>query len=339
MCISPNMLANGLKAACHQCWQCRERAINDWVGRNIAESKTASGAHSVTLTYGRDDRNESDHERATVLTYSDVQKYFKLLRFHGYPVRYFATGEYGGKKGRAHWHVMLYWQERVPDVLLGKRYDWSIQSRSGETVFPWDHGFSFFEAPEPAAIRYNCKYIQKDMGDNLRQGHLAMSKKPPLGMLYFQRLADAAVRQALAPQTLIYTFNDVRRRKLDGSTEVVPFMLNDRPAELYLEYFVRQWALLRPDKPLPPSTLVDGYLKWGVLSESAVELKEQERKEAAWNADRRDAIAAKMRVQQLEAQRAERQARDDRLLRAIEESSDGFVPFYPQQKGGDNVAQ
>lgn len=251
MCKAPNILADGTEVACRNCSLCRDRAINDWVGRNIAESKTAVASHAVTLTYGRNKANDVDHERASVLTYSDVQKFIKLLRFHGYPVRYFVTGEFGSKKGRAHWHIMLYWQDKVPHHVLGKNF---MQEH-------WPHGWSYWAKPDPHAIRYNCKYIQKDMGEAERQGHLAMSKKPPLGSKYFETLAEQYVTQGLSPQDLFYRFPDVRRLKKDGREEVIPFMLKDRPAELFQEHYIATWRAKHGNRPWPPSQLLTHFLE------------------------------------------------------------------------------
>lgn len=241
MCISPNTIEDGVQVACRNCWQCRQRAINDWVGRNIAESKTATAANTVSLTYGRGALNEVLHERAVILTYSDVQKYIKLLRFHGYPVRYFITGEYGEKKGRAHWHGMLYWQGRVPPLKL-------------ETNFQhdqWKHGHTFWTEPSPEAIRYCCKYVYKQIkvGNDNQQGHLAMSKKPPLGYAYFDGLAARYVQQGLAPQSLEYTFPGVTTGSGADKKPVV-FMLKDRMAELFAESYIGHWRAAHPGEPL-----------------------------------------------------------------------------------------
>lgn len=255
MCIAPNTLNDGTQVACHECWQCRERQINDWVGRNIAESKTSTACHAVTLTYGRTSANDVDHERATILTYSDIQKYLKLLRRHDYPVRYFVTGEYGSKKGRAHWHIILYWQEKVPPHELDKNF---MEEH-------WPHGWSFWTRPTAAAMRYNCKYIQKDMGDDERQGHLAMSKKPPLGYAYFCEMAERYVAQGLAPQTLDYTFAEVKRRKQNGKQEIVPFVLKDRPAELFIEHYIAHWQRVHGNRNWPNSELVDLFYEHGKI--------------------------------------------------------------------------
>ncbi|TIS17093.1 MAG: hypothetical protein E5X07_34615, partial [Mesorhizobium sp.] len=163
MCANPRHLPDGIEVACHKCWQCRENRINDWVGRCIAESKTARATHSITLTYGRDDAGIEDHLRAALLTYSDVQKYLKRLRKDGYPCRYFVAGEYGSEKGRAHWHLIIFWQDRVPEHELNRRF---LQKH-------WTHGWSHWELPSYASIRYVMKYISKDIGVAERQGHVS----------------------------------------------------------------------------------------------------------------------------------------------------------------------
>lgn len=302
MCIAPTTQYIGPKGekraqqvACHECWQCIETAINDWQGRNIAESKTAVVCHAVTLTYGRNHVGESDHVKAVILTYSDVQKYLKLLRRHGFPVRYFVTGEYGGLKGRSHWHIMLYWQQGMPKSAEwfpgGKKWrndpttkkwvegrweagqiplDWNFIDE-----FHWPHGYSFWTAPTAHAVRYNCKYINKGMGEAERQGHLAMSKKPPLGAEYFAMLAARYVDQGMAPQgagphddyehgdRLIggfeYTFSDVKMP--DGKP--VRFRLRDVSLQLFLGHFVRLWAERRGGA-MPSSPLVEEFIDPGV---------------------------------------------------------------------------
>jgi hypothetical protein len=233
------------------------------VGRNIAESRTAKWSRAITLTYGRNRVGDADHERAVILTYSDVQKWIKLLRFHGFPVRYFVTGEFGSLKGRAHWHVMLYGSGPMPEHKLDDSH-----FLGGH----WAHGWSFWTEPSPQAVRYNCKYVQKDIGEAERQGHLAMSKKPPLGATYFEWLADAYAEQGLAPRDLFYSFPDVLTK--DGPEDVgkpKEFMLNNRSAGLFLERFVEKWAERQPGRPLPNSELVSNWIEYGVLRVPPVE--------------------------------------------------------------------
>ena len=244
MCISPVSLPNGSTVACRKCWQCRENRINDWVGRCIAESETAKASHSITLTYGRDDQGRDDHLRAAVLTYSDVQKYFKRLRRNGFPCRYFAVGEYGSAKGRAHWHLVVFWQDGVSEHQEGERF----QERH------WPLGYSYWEKPSPAAIRYVCKYILKDFGEMERQGHLSMSKKPPLGDRYFRELAKRYVDQRIAPIEPYYWFNHVR----DDQDRPLKFYLQGVSLDNFCAAFLHEWDRRVGGHP-PPSTMLEEH--------------------------------------------------------------------------------
>lgn len=234
----------------------------DWVGRNIAESKTAKAANAITLTYGRNEANDVHHERSVILTYSDIQKYLKLLRRHGFPVRYFVTGENGSMKGRAHWHIIMYWQEAVPEHVLDKNF---MEEH-------WPHGWSFWTKLRPHSAKYNCKYILKDWTDSQSQSHLAMSKKPPLGAEFFQQRALQYVEQGLAPQDLFYTFPEAKQRNRQGGHDYMKFMLGGRSAELFLQGYIDLWERERGNKPRPKSELVDRFERYGrVVSDSLFE--------------------------------------------------------------------
>ncbi len=232
MCVTPNQLSDGTLVGCRECWQCQERRILDWTGRCIAESKTSTACHSITLTYGRGQSGKNagkvSHERAHVLTYSDVQKYFKRLRKDGYACSYFVVGEYGGTKGRSHWHAIIFWHGAVPEHMV----------RTAKYMQPhWHAGFSFWDDVGPASVRYVCKYVQKDLNDAEAQGHLSMSKKPPLGSRYFAQRAQKFVDAGLAPQDLFYTFPEA----VDREGKKLKFMLGGRSAELFLEEYIRRW--------------------------------------------------------------------------------------------------
>ncbi len=260
MCIDPGKISDVGFVACRKCWQCIENRIDDWVGRCVAESVTAVASHVVTLTYGYDlQTGDVDHIRAAVLTYSDVQKYLKLLRINGYPVRYFVTGEYGSKKGRAHWHIVLYWQKRVPEHVLKKNF----------AERHWPHGWSYWDKASPQAVRYACKYIQKNPEDDTLQSWGPMvSKKPPLGDAYFRTYAERYVQQGLAPQHLFYSFPDVKRnpigyraktRKqyLEGAVPV-RFCMQNTTAENFVGYYLDAWHKVHGTVP-PKSRLLDKH--------------------------------------------------------------------------------
>lgn len=245
MCVNPAKIPDIGFVACRKCWQCRANKINDWVGRNIAESKTAKACHVVTLTYGHDSSTGSpDHIRAVVLTYSDVQKYLKLLRVNGFPTRYFAVGEYGSKKGRAHWHIILYWQGAVPDHEVRKHF----------AEKHWPHGWSYWDTMTPESVRYACKYLDKETPDETMQGFGPMpSKKPPLGDAYFKRLAHRYVDAGLSPQNLHYSFPEIRK-----GGRPVEYLMTGTTAKNFCQYFIDSWDKKFRDLP-PQSPVIDAY--------------------------------------------------------------------------------
>lgn len=244
MCINPRVLDNGVSVGCRLCWQCRSNYINDWVGRCIAEGEEAAACHSVTLTYGADKYGNNDHARTAILTYSDIQLYLKSLRKNGYPVRYFAVGEFGSVKGRAHWHLMLFWKDKAPHH----------ETRTRFKEPHWPHGWSYFDEVNSHSIRYVCKYIQKDLRDAERQRQIGMSKYPPLGASYFRRLARRYVDQGLSPRDPTYSFGGV----VDKDGRTIQFYLRGASLDLYLKEFVEYWAKTRGGHP-PSSPLLSDY--------------------------------------------------------------------------------
>jgi hypothetical protein len=59
----------------------------------------------------------------------------------------------------------------------------------------------------------------------------------------------------------------VRRRLKNGTYQIVPFMLKDRPAEMFLEHFVQKWREAYPGRHIPNSELVEEYLDPGAWKE------------------------------------------------------------------------
>ena len=237
MCIAPTNLDDGTEVGCRECWQCRKRRVNDYVGRCIAESKFSKKTYAVTLTYDAD-----QGVNAVTLIYKDVQDFLKRLR-KKHKCRYIVTGEYGSAKGRSHWHIILFFKDSWPEVTSNKRVDWKY----------WKHGFSYFQEPDWKGFEYCLKYVLKDQTSRQSDSHLAMSKKPPLGHEFFQQLAKQYVEQALVPQTYYYKFGDVR----DYKNREKGFMMQGKTRENFMETFVNEWEDKYSHEPL--SELVTDY--------------------------------------------------------------------------------
>lgn len=221
MCITPTMLNNGVEVSCRKCWQCRKRRVDDLVGRCIAESKFAKKTYACTLTYGGD-----AGVNAATLVYKDVQDFLKRLR-KKYSVRYIVAGEYGTKKNRAHWHIILFFDKEYPEVESNKRVNWKY----------WDKGFTYFQEPDWKGFQYVLKYVLKDQDERAKVSHLAMSKKPPLGDEYFKELAKQHVEEMILPRNIFYKFRDVRNSR----NKIKEFCMQGKTKDLFIRRIRWRW--------------------------------------------------------------------------------------------------
>lgn len=246
-----------MEAACKECWQCKENRIHDWVGRTIAENEDAVGANSYSLTYGPDANGNKDHFRSLILNYHDVQVYLKRLRtgvpdkdgnIITYPVRYFVAGEYGSQKERAHWHVLAFWQERIPPHELYEEQCWLHLPY-------WQWGHTYWQPFDEKSARYAAKYILKKEDDPNSQNEYHMSKYPPLGYRFFQRLAMKYVNEGIAPHKAVYSFAEVRDKETGLPRE---FYMSAAVRDLFCKTFVECWTARYGDH-VPQSELLDDY--------------------------------------------------------------------------------
>lgn len=233
MCVQPTILPSIGPVGCRLCWQCRANRINDYVGRCIAEQKHSSGALAVSLTYGGGD----DNTHAAVLVYKDFQDFMKALRRTGerapqgkkFTVRYIVAGEYGSKKGRSHWHAVLFFQGHVPEVKLETdQYTWKH----------WKHGYSYFQKPDYGGFHYIMKYALKDTNQETSDSHLGRSMQPPLGDAFFADLAKRYVDQNISPKDYFYSFGDC----FDNKRKRRIFMMQGVSRENFVDYYLHDYA-------------------------------------------------------------------------------------------------
>lgn len=276
MCLAPIALSLVGLVECRKCWQCKRNRVDDLVGRCIAESHMATETLAVTLTYGGGDVPE-----AAVLVYSDFQRFMKRLRKAGFKVRYIVAGEFGSAKGRAHWHAILFFygkapvaavdpEKREPDEVFYPRFEDDAAARISWSY--WPHGYSWCEKPGYKAFRYVCKYVLKSEQQEISVGHLAMSKKPPLGDGWFRQLAEQYVDQGLAPRDLSYSFRDVFKPNGDRRKFIIQGVTRDN----FLAHYMETWKKRRRDDP-PESDVVseweDRQVKWTKAEEWARDVR------------------------------------------------------------------
>lgn len=107
-----------LELPCRKCVGCRLSKSREWANRVIMEQTYHGSSWFLTLTY--DDQHlrpampvdSSTGEILSVhatLVKDDLQRFFKRLRKNSkQKIRYFASGEYGSKTYRPHYHLLIF---------------------------------------------------------------------------------------------------------------------------------------------------------------------------------------------------------------------------------------
>lgn len=165
---------------CGRCYDCKERKSRTWAFRVMNEVSTSSSCCFITLTYAEDPVN---------LKRRDVQLFLKRLR-KKYPdknIRYFGCGEYGGKRGRPHYHMVLFNYKPVDlqYFFTKKGIDYFL---SDELRSIWSLGHILVQDVTIETAKYSTLYLQKlNDVNNIKSvpPFLMMSLKPGIGYQYF----------------------------------------------------------------------------------------------------------------------------------------------------------
>lgn len=100
------------KLPCGRCWGCRLERSRQWAMRCVHEASIREDNSFITLTY-----NDEHLPEGGSLVKADFQLFMKRLRrslersgrdLKENPVRYYMAGEYGEKRGRPHYHAILF---------------------------------------------------------------------------------------------------------------------------------------------------------------------------------------------------------------------------------------
>lgn len=224
--------------------------MRNWIGKLLAESQTAKSVTLLTLTYGG-----GDHVDSAILNYRHVRLMFMRLRKAGYKFTYFNAGEYGGLKGRTHWHVLIFWQSNEPPFSFSmQKWTWDY----------WPHGFTYAERPKSTAgsVHYVAKYLLKDEGAEIRY-----STGQALGTKYLIEYARKHVREGhpLFHAGAFYTIaGNYRRQKTGEQRQLFRYYLK-KDASLYrtaVKAYVTEWAKTRDDLPALRYEEIDFCHEW-----------------------------------------------------------------------------
>lgn len=162
-----------MRLPCGGCIGCRIARAREWALRCTLELSQHDSARWGTLTY------DDDHVPPT-LRKMHLSGFIKRLRARGERIRFFASGEYGERTMRPHYHP----------ILFGLRDESLVQAC-------WPYGHTRMYPVTPESISYVAGYCSKKVGWKLESGErvdyetgevfewqapfLLMSRRPGIG--------------------------------------------------------------------------------------------------------------------------------------------------------------
>lgn len=151
------------KIPCGKCAECRAKVKSDWSNRIVMESKLHEKNAFVTLTYAPQylPRNEVG---LPTLVKRDLQLFLKRLRKElskkDIFIRYYAVGEYGAKKQRPHYHLVIFGYD-FPDKKPWKRNGRFLDYVSGLIAKTWTCGYHTVNKWNDSFCNYIAGYVTK----------------------------------------------------------------------------------------------------------------------------------------------------------------------------------
>lgn len=166
---------------CGKCLGCLLRRVSDWSLRCVYEAANWERSSFLTLTY-----RSSELPANRSLLKSDHQRFFKrlrqrLAREHSCTtVKYFMCGEYGERKGRPHYHVVLFgWDfpDRIPVPNNPGSRDPLFTSPFLEEV--WGHGDVRIGDVTSESAAYVARYSLKKLRGKSGKYYESAGQVPP----------------------------------------------------------------------------------------------------------------------------------------------------------------
>lgn len=220
-CITPFYVKDkftneNIPVPCSKCPPCKKRRTSGWSFRLVEEGKRSLSALFITLTYNTDSVPITNNGFMN-LDKTDIQKFMKRLRkLSNQKLKYYVCGEYGTKRMRPHYHIILFNADKEKVELA-----WSLDKKPLGQIYIGDVNES--------SIGYTLKYMTKKgkipthHNDDRQKEFSLMSKK--LGDNY------------LSKQMIKWHKNDIENRMYcnlkDGKKIAMPRYYKDK---IYSEF-------------------------------------------------------------------------------------------------------
>lgn len=262
---------------CGKCSECLNAKSKIYALRCLMEARSRDDVCSLILTY------DHDHLGDNVLNYDHVRVFFKRLRryveyrYGKKDLKFFTTGEYGDKKGRMHWHMMIFgWKpdkdrEEFEVYLSGKTKQ--PRNKSLKLQKLWEQGYVDVTDFDETHAFYIARYVQKkfvqgsDLDSTIKQP--IKEKKycsPGLGNDYFFKYMKTFLREGMI-EVAGYKYPIPRCFK-DLMKKMVSY---DEP-EFHTDYYIS----LRYRVGLSGLSVIEKFLKglYDLARQRAIELKD-----------------------------------------------------------------
>lgn len=167
--FSPKKVQPGwrhITVPCGKCAACRLNKSSEWATRVVHEMDYCSESCFLTLTY-------ADAPEGYNLRKKDLQDFMKRLRVnlsrgvkgeHGQIRAFFSCGEYGSKRGRPHYHVLILGWQPHDLMYFKKSYGGDPIFTSDFCVSTWKHGYVYVGTCTNLSAGYVARYAKKVTG-------------------------------------------------------------------------------------------------------------------------------------------------------------------------------
>lgn len=196
-CLKPIVLPSGYVVPCGKCEICRSDRRNEWSIRVQLQCKYEE---HMPLMIGLDYAPEwlpVDGNNNPKLLREDVSSFIKAYKRKYHLTNdkfvYYGCGEYGGKRGRPHYHIIFFGDQELYQLYFADEH------LAHERLKPfWKYGRVWIGLAEWSGMHYVTKYVLKDLDSNFNSSvpSFTISSKG-LGMNYLKSSDADEVRKKL----------------------------------------------------------------------------------------------------------------------------------------------
>lgn len=233
-----------IKVPCKECIGCRLDYSKEWANRCMKEAELYEYNFSITLTY--DDKNmpystkildtetgEAIPNYNVTLNPDDVEKFMKRLRIQWHRkhkhdnIRVFYCGEYGDKKGRPHYHLILFNFPMYDLKFLRRSQSGKNLWFSNELDKIWGKGLTTVGECNWETVAYAARYVTKKVkGPGAKDEYIEraqypefvrMSRMPGIGREWYEKHKDQ-----------MYETDEMFVKRKDGVLTLKPSKYYDR---------------------------------------------------------------------------------------------------------------